>query len=290
VIVTMKQLLEAGVHFGHQTRRWNPKMKPYIFTERNNIYIIDLQKTVKLTEKAYELVRDLAKEDGIVLFVGTKKQAQESIQQEATRCGMFYVNQRWLGGMLTNFTTIRRSIEKLKRFEAMEEQGIMDRLPKKEVMRIRKRKARLEKYLSGIKNMERLPDCVFVVDPRRERNAVLETRRMGIPTVAIVDTNCDPDEIDYVIPGNDDAIRAIRLFASIIADAVLEGRRLAQEGKEEIPPVGEVAEAEEVAQEGFTEEEIPVSEEPVDILEELQKEEFEEIGEDEKEINSEEDK
>ncbi|MGQ9622643.1 MAG: 30S ribosomal protein S2 [Candidatus Caldatribacteriaceae bacterium] len=270
-VVTMKQLLEAGVHFGHQTRRWNPKMKPYIFTKRNNIYIIDLQKTVELTEKAYNFVKELARQGGTVLFVGTKKQAQEAIQQEALRCGMFYVNQRWLGGMLTNFSTIRKSVEGLKAIEAMEAKGLLERLPKKEVMQIRKRKARLEKYLSGIRDMEKLPDCVFIVDPRRERNAVLESRRLGIPIVAIVDTNCDPDEIDYVIPGNDDAIRAIRLFASVVADAVIEGRRLTTEGAEFVPTTG-IA----VPEEALKEEELP---EPVTILEEL--EELKEIGEEE---------
>ena len=238
MIVTMKQLLEAGVHFGHQTRRWNPKMKPYIFTERNNIYIIDLQKTVGLAEKAYYFVRDLAREGGTVLFVGTKKQAQEAIDQEANRCGMHFVNQRWLGGMLTNFVTIQQSIQKLVHIENMEEQGILVRLPKKETMQILKTKTRLVKYLTGIRHMTKVPDCVFVVDPRRERNAILEARRIGIPIVAIVDTNCDPDEVDYVIPGNDDAIRAIRLFSSIIADAIIEGRRYATEGLEEITTEG----------------------------------------------------
>ncbi|HOQ67243.1 MAG TPA: 30S ribosomal protein S2, partial [Candidatus Atribacteria bacterium] len=232
MVVTMKQLLEAGVHFGHQTRRWNPKMKPYIFTERNNIYIIDLQKTVELAEEAYNFARDLASKGGTFLFVGTKKQAQEAIEQEARRCGMFYVNQRWLGGMITNFSTIRQSVQRLKNIEDMEERGILDKLPKKEVMQIKKRKARLEKYLSGIRDMEKLPDAIFVVDPRRERNAVLEARKMDIPIIAIVDTNCDPDEIDYPIPGNDDAIRAIRLFTSLIADAILEGKRLLSEGQE----------------------------------------------------------
>ncbi|MGC8778634.1 MAG: 30S ribosomal protein S2 [Candidatus Caldatribacteriaceae bacterium] len=279
MIVTMKQLLEAGVHFGHQTRRWNPKMKPYIFTERNNIYIIDLQKTVELTEKAYQFVKGIAQEGKTLLFVGTKKQAQEAIQQEATRCGMFYVNQRWLGGMLTNFSTIRNSIERLKRIEAMEARGLLEKLPKKEVMQIMKRKAQLTKYLSGIRDMERLPDCMFIVDPRRERNAVLEARKLGIPIVGVVDTNCDPDEVDYVIPGNDDAIRAIRLFASIIADAVIEGKRLAQEGMEMVAPEGVSSETQEVVAEA------PVSfhgeEETLQVLQDLQHEEFEEIGEEE---------
>ncbi len=279
MVVSMKQLLEAGVHFGHQTRRWNPKMKPYIFTERNNIYIIDLQKTVELTEKAYQFVRDIASEGKTVLFVGTKKQAQEAIEQEAKRCGMFYVNQRWLGGMLTNFLTIRNSIERLQRIEAMEAKGLLEKLPKKEVMQILKRKAQLTKYLSGIRDMERLPDCLFVVDPRRERNAVLEARKLSIPIVGIVDTNCDPDEVDYVIPGNDDAIRAIRLFASIIADAVIEGKRIAQEGMEMIPTeqivVQERQEMREVTPPSTLEEEA------LQILQDLQNEEFEEIGEEE---------
>jgi len=250
----MKQLLEAGVHFGHQTRRWNPKMKPYIFAERNNIYIIDLQKTVELAEKAYNFARDLSREGGMFLFVGTKKQAQEAIEQEAQRCGMFYVNQRWLGGMLTNFSTIRQSIERLKKIEEMEEKGILERLPKKEVMQIKKRKARLEKYLSGIRDMEKLPDALFVVDPRRERNAVLEARKMDIPIIAIVDTNCDPDEIDYPIPGNDDAIRAIRLFSALIADAVLEGKRLASEGQEMIATEGIAIPQEEIEEAEVAEE------------------------------------
>ncbi|MEN3185553.1 MAG: 30S ribosomal protein S2 [Atribacterota bacterium] len=277
MIVTMKQLLEAGVHFGHQTRRWNPKMKPYIFTERNNIYIIDLQKTVELTEKAYQFVKGLAQEGKTLLFVGTKKQAQEAIQQEALRCGMFYVNQRWLGGMLTNFSTIRNSIERLKRIEAMEAKGLLGKLPKKEVMQIMKRKAQLTKYLSGIRDMEHLPDCLFVVDPRRERNAVLEARKLSIPIVGVVDTNCDPDEVDYVIPGNDDAIRAIRLFASIIADAVIEGKRIAQEGAE-MMIAGEVTTA--IHQEEAT---IPadLEEEALQVLQDFQNEEFEEIEEEE---------
>jgi len=272
----MKQLLEAGVHFGHQTRRWNPKMKPYIFAERNNIYIIDLQKTVELAEKAYNFVRDLAREGGTFLFVGTKKQAQEAIEQEAKRCGMFYVNQRWLGGMLTNFSTICQSIERLKKIEEMEEKGILERLPKKEVMQIKKRKARLEKYLTGIRDMEKIPDALFIVDPRRERNAVLEARKMDIPIVAIVDTNCDPDEIDYPIPGNDDAIRAIRLFSTLIADAILEGKRLAGEGQEMIATEGVAIPQEEVVE---TEKDSPQEEEPSQILEELQGLELEEIEE-----------
>ncbi|MGI6284890.1 30S ribosomal protein S2 [Neomoorella humiferrea] len=223
MIISMKQLLEAGVHFGHQTRRWNPKMAPYIFTERNGIYIIDLQRTVKMIEEAYNFVRDLARNGGMILFVGTKKQAQEAVKEEAERCGMFYVNVRWLGGTLTNFQTIRRRIERLKELERMEEEGTFEVLPKKEVARLRHEKEKLERYLGGIKEMRNLPDALFIIDPRKERIAVAEGRRLGIPIVAIVDTNCDPDEIDYVIPGNDDAIRAVRLLTSKIADAVLEG-------------------------------------------------------------------
>ena len=253
-------------------------MKPYIFTERNNIYIIDLQKTVELTEKAYRFVKEIAQEGKTLLFVGTKKQAQEAIQQEALRCGMFYVNQRWLGGMLTNFSTIRNSIERLKRIEAMEARGLLARLPKKEVMQIMKRKAQLTKYLSGIRDMERLPDCLFVVDPRRERNAVLEARKLSIPIVGIVDTNCDPDEVDYVIPGNDDAIRAIRLFASIIADAVIEGKRLAQEGMEMMATETVSPETLELPE---TQEPSGLEEEALQVLQDLQNEEFEEIGEEE---------
>ncbi|MFO7152754.1 MAG: 30S ribosomal protein S2 [Bacillota bacterium] len=224
-VVSMKQLLEAGVHFGHQTRRWNPKMKEYIFTERNGIYIIDLQKTVKKLDEAYEYVKNLAAEGGKILFVGTKKQAQESIQEEAKRCEMFYVNQRWLGGMLTNFKTIKKRIERLKELERMEEEGLFEVLPKKEVLNLKKEKERLEKYLGGIKNMTSLPDALFVVDPRKEKIAVSEARKLNIPIIAIVDTNCDPDEIDYVIPGNDDAIRAVKLITEKIADAVLEGKQ-----------------------------------------------------------------
>lgn len=224
-IISMKQLLEAGVHFGHQTRRWNPKMKEYIFTERNGIYIIDLQKTVKKLEEAYEFVKNLSSEGGKILFVGTKKQAQESVMEEAKRCDMFYVNQRWLGGMLTNFRTIRKRVERLKELEKMEQEGTFDVLPKKEVLNLKREKERLEKYLGGIKEMNSLPDALFIVDPRKEKIAVAEARKLNIPIVAIVDTNCDPDEIDYVIPGNDDAIRAVKLIAEKIADAVLEGRQ-----------------------------------------------------------------
>ncbi|HHT84528.1 MAG: 30S ribosomal protein S2 [Bacillota bacterium] len=224
-VVTMKQLLEAGVHFGHQTRRWNPKMKPYIFIERNGIYIIDLQKTVRMIEEAYDFLRNTAMAGGRVLFVGTKKQAQEAVEAEATRCGEFYVNKRWLGGTLTNFGTIQKRIEKLLELEEWESTGYFDRLTKKEVAVLLKEKERLEKHFSGIKGMRSLPDALFVVDPRKERIATLEARRLGIPVVAIVDTNCDPDEVDYVIPGNDDAIRSVRLICSKMADAILEGKQ-----------------------------------------------------------------
>ncbi|STO11762.1 BS2a [[Flavobacterium] thermophilum] len=224
-VISMKQLLEAGVHFGHQTRRWNPKMKKYIFTERNGIYIIDLQKTVKKVEEAYNFVRELAANGGKILFVGTKKQAQESVKEEAERCGMFYVNQRWLGGTLTNFATIQKRIKRLREIEKMEEDGIFDILPKKEVIRLKKEKERLEKFLGGIKDMKELPDALFVIDPRKERIAVAEARKLNIPIIGIVDTNCDPDEIDYVIPANDDAIRAVKLLTSKIADAVLEAKQ-----------------------------------------------------------------
>ncbi len=224
-IVSIKQLLEAGVHFGHHTRRWNPKMAEYIFTERNGIYIIDLQKTIKKFEEAYMSVRDTAVEGGNILFVGTKKQAADAIREEAERCGMFYVNVRWLGGMLTNYKTIKMSIERLRSLEKMQEDGTFDMLPKKEVAALQKEMFNLEKNLGGIKNMNGLPSAIFIVDPRKEHNAVLEAKKLGIPVVAIVDTNCDPDDADYVIPGNDDAIRAIRLISSVIADAVLEGKQ-----------------------------------------------------------------
>ena len=224
-VVSMKQLLEAGVHFGHQTRRWNPKMKPYIFTERNGIYIIDLQKTVRKIDDAYNFVRDVAAEGKSILFVGTKKQAQESIAVEAQRCNMFFVNQRWLGGTMTNFKTIRQRIARLNEIDAMEENGDFDVLPKKEVIKLMAEREKLEKNLGGIRQMKSLPGALFVVDPRKEHIAVTEARRLGIPIVGIVDTNCDPDEIDYVIPGNDDAIRAVKLIAGKMADAVLEGRQ-----------------------------------------------------------------
>nr|MDD6336005.1 30S ribosomal protein S2 [bacterium] len=224
-VIQMKQLLEAGVHFGHHTRRWNPKMATYIFTERNGIYIIDLQKTVKKAEEAYNFVRDIAAQGKSVLFVGTKKQAQESVEQEAQRCNMFYVNQRWLGGTLTNFSTIRSRVERMNRIDAMEENGEFDVLPKKEVIGLQREREKLVNNLGGIREMRTRPGCLFVVDPRKEHIAVAEARKLGIPIVAIVDTNCDPDEIDYVIPGNDDAIRAVKLIAGMIADAVLEGRQ-----------------------------------------------------------------
>ena len=224
-VVSMKQLLEAGVHFGHQTRRWNPKMAQYIFTERNGIYIIDLQKTVKKLDEAYMFVREVAANGGEVLFVGTKKQAGDSIREEAERCGMHYVNARWLGGMLTNFRTIRRRIDRMEQLNKMKEDGTFDMLPKKEVAKLELEMEKLEKFLGGVKTMNKLPKAMFIVDPRKERIAVAEARKLNIPIVAIVDTNCDPDEIDYVIPGNDDAIRAVKLIAGAMADAVLEGRQ-----------------------------------------------------------------
>ena len=224
--VTMKELLEAGVHFGHETKRWDPKMKPYIFGARNGIYIIDLQKTVQFFKEAYQFVRDVAARGEYVLFVGTKKQAQETIYEQATRCGMFYVNHRWLGGMLTNFQTIKRSIDRLNKLEAMKNEEIYSLLPKKEVLELEKERTKLEKSLGGIKNMDRLPGTIFIVDPKKERIAVKEARKIGIPSIGIVDTNCNPEEVDYVIPGNDDAIRAIHLFASKIADAAIEGKQL----------------------------------------------------------------
>ena len=222
-VVSMKQLLEAGVHFGHQTRRWNPKMAPYIFTERNGIYIIDLQKTVKKLEEAYNFVRELSSEGKSVLFVGTKKQAQDSVKEEALRAGAYYVNARWLGGMLTNFTTIRRRIERLNQLRTMESDGTFELLPKKEVIKLNLEIEKLEKFLGGIKDMKDIPGALFIVDPRKERIAVAEAKKLGIPIVAIVDTNCDPDEIDYVIPGNDDAIRAVKLISGAIANAIIEG-------------------------------------------------------------------
>ncbi|MBQ7218638.1 MAG: 30S ribosomal protein S2 [Ruminococcus sp.] len=223
-VVSMKQLLEAGVHFGHQTRRWNPKMAPYIFTERNGIYIIDLQKTVVKLDEAYNFVKELSMEGKSVLFVGTKKQAMESVKDEATRAGAFYVNARWLGGMLTNFTTIRRRIARLKQLRTMEEDGTFDLLPKKEVIKLNLEIEKLEKFLGGIKEMSEMPGALFIVDPRKEKIAVSEAKKLGIPIVAIVDTNCDPDDVDYIIPGNDDAIRAVKLIAGAMADAIIEGK------------------------------------------------------------------
>jgi len=232
-VVSMKQLLESGVHFGHQTRRWNPKMRPFIFTERNGIYIIDLQKTVRMMDVAYNFVKELAFRGESLLFVGTKKQAQESIREEATRCEMPYVNQRWLGGMLTNFVTIRKRIDRLDELEKMEEEGLFELLPKKEVIKLNHEKDKLLKFLGGIRHMKDIPSAVFIVDPRKEKIAVAEARKLEIPIVAIVDTNCDPDEIDYIIPGNDDAIRAVRLITSKMADASLEGKQGKQMAEEE---------------------------------------------------------
>ncbi|MCQ2474649.1 MAG: 30S ribosomal protein S2 [Clostridia bacterium] len=240
-VVSMKQLLEAGVHFGHQTRRWNPKMAEYIFTERNGIYIIDLQKTVKKLEDAYMFIREIAAEGGDVLFVGTKKQAQESVKEEAIRCGMPFVNARWLGGMLTNFNTIQKRIRRLAQLKAMEADGTFDLLPKKEVAKLALEIEKLEKFMGGITEMKKQPAAMFIVDPRKERIAVLEAKKLGIPIVAIVDTNCDPDEVDYVIPGNDDAIRAVKLIAGAMADAVIEGRQ----GEQTAPEAAEEANEEE---------------------------------------------
>ena len=240
-VVSMKQLLEAGVHFGHQTRRWNPKMAEYIFTERNGIYIIDLQKSVKKLEEAYNFVRELSAEGKSVLFVGTKKQAQESVKEEAERAGAYYVNASWLGGMLTNFATIRRRIARLKQLRAMQEDGTFDLLPKKEVIKLKLEIEKLEKFMGGIVNMKKQPAAMFIVDPHKERIAVAEARKLNIPIVAIVDTNCDPDEIDYVIPGNDDAIRAVRLISAAMADAVIEGRQ----GEQGDAEAAEAAETEE---------------------------------------------
>lgn len=224
-VIQMKQLLEAGVHFGHQTRRWNPKMAEYIFTERNGIYIIDLQKTVKKVEEAYSFIRDVAADGGSVLFVGTKKQAQEAIREEAERTGMYFVNARWLGGMLTNFKTIKKRIDRLFQLKKMREDGTMDLLPKKEVIKLNLEEEKLEKFLGGIKEMKELPSAIFIVDPRKEKNAIAEAHRLGIPIVAIVDTNCDPEEVDYPIPGNDDAIRAVKLIVSTMGNAILEGKQ-----------------------------------------------------------------
>lgn len=236
-VISMKQLLEAGVHFGHQTRRWNPKMKKFIFMERNGIYIIDLQKTVKKLEEAYDFMRQVGQDGGKVLFVGTKKQAQEAIKEEAERSGNYYINQRWLGGTLTNFGTIQKRVARMKQIEKMEEDGTFEVLPKKEVIQLKKEHERLVKFLGGIRDMKDIPDVMFVVDPRKERIAVAEARKLNIPLVGIVDTNCDPDEIDYVIPANDDAIRAVKLLTAKMADALLE----AKQGESDAPAVEEVA-------------------------------------------------
>jgi small subunit ribosomal protein S2 len=271
-VVTMKQLLEAGVHFGHQTRRWNPKMARFIFTQRNGIHIIDLQKSVPLFEEAYRFVRDTVADGGLVLFVGTKKQAQDAIREEATRAGMPYVNQRWLGGMLTNFHTIRKRVDRLREIEQLRDTGQLDLLPKKEQAKVLDELSRLEKYLGGIKTMNRLPGAVYVVDTRKERIAVLEARKLRIPLVAIVDTNCDPDEIDYPIPGNDDAIRAVRLVTSRIADACLEGleARRKRVGEEPVPepvpaPEAEAEEKPEVEELGMEEVAYEAYEEEEDV-------------------------
>ncbi|CAH2213993.1 30S ribosomal protein S2 [Tepidibacter aestuarii] len=233
-VISMKQLLEAGVHFGHQTRRWNPKMSKYIFTERNGIYIIDLQKTVKKVEEAYKFVKEVAETGKPILFVGTKKQAQDAIKDEAERVGMYYVNERWLGGMLTNHKTIKNRIKKLVELEKMEEEGVFEVLPKKEVIKLKHEKEKLEKYLNGIKEMPELPGALFIVDPRKEKIAIQEAHRLGIPVVAIVDTNCDPEEVDYAIPGNDDAIRAVKLITAAMANAIVEGRQVIEEEQEEV--------------------------------------------------------
>jgi len=242
-VVSMKQLLEAGVHFGHQTRRWNPKMAPYIYMERNGIYIIDLQKTVKKLETAYSFVRDLAESGQSILFVGTKKQAQEAIKEESKRVGMYYVNARWLGGMLTNFKTMRTRVDRLVKLRKMQEDGTFDMLPKKEVIKLTLEINKLEKYLGGVEDMKKLPGAIFIVDPRKERNAIAEARKLKIPVVAIVDTNCDPDEIDYVIPGNDDAIRAIKLISQTMANAVMEGRQGTDQAEVPAAPVAEATES-----------------------------------------------
>jgi len=251
-VVNMKQLLEAGVHFGHQTRRWNPKMAEYIFTERNGIYIIDLQKTVNLINKAYEFVKDEVAKGKTILFVGTKKQAQETIKEEAQRCGMPYVNQRWLGGMLTNFQTIKKRVNRLNELEKMEEEGLYDVLPKKEVIQLKKEQEKLLRFLGGIRDMKNLPDIIFVADPRKEAIAVAEARKLNIPIVAIVDTNCDPDLVDYIIPGNDDAIRAIKLITGVIADAVLTGKQ-GEQMEDTVEPAKETKEEAAVEEEAVEE-------------------------------------
>ena len=256
-VISMKQLLEAGVHFGHQTRRWNPKMAPYIFTERNGIHIIDLQKSVGKVDEAYRAVFDVVSQGGTILFVGTKKQAQDAVKTEAERCGMYYVNERWLGGMLTNFKTIRSRVDRLKAIEVMSEDGTFDVLPKKEVIKLKKEWEKLERNLGGIKNMSRIPDCIFVVDPKKEKICVDEAHILGITLIGIGDTNCDPEELDYIIPGNDDAIRAVKLIVSKMADAVVEANQGAEEYVEEQAEGADVAEAEDI-------EEIAASEEAVE--------------------------
>ena len=245
-VISMKQLLEAGVHFGHQTRRWNPKMKPYIYTERNGIYIIDLQKSVGMVDDAYNAIGDCVANGGTILFVGTKKQAQDSIKSEAERCGMYYVNERWLGGMLTNFKTIQTRIATLKKYEEMEQDGTFDVLPKKEVIQIKKEMEKLEKNLGGIKNMTRIPDAIFVVDPKKERICVQEAHALGITLIGIGDTNCDPEELDYIIPGNDDAIRAVKLIVSKMADAVIEANQGEETVTAELEQAAEGAEASDI--------------------------------------------
>ncbi len=283
-VISMKQLLEAGVHFGHQTRRWNPKMAPYIYTERNGIYIIDLQKSVVMVDEAYDAIVNIVADGGTILFVGTKKQAQDAIRTEAERCGMYYVNERWLGGTLTNFKTIMSRVSRLKELEEMSEDGTFDVLPKKEVIKLRKQLDKLERNLGGIKDMRRLPDAVFVVDPKKERICVQEARSLGIPIIGIADTNCDPEELDYVIPGNDDAIRAVKLIVSKMADAVIEGKQgealeEEEEFEEEVEEYVEDEIAEEIVEEEVAEE---IAEEIVEeeVAEEIVEEEVaEEIAE-----------
>ena len=254
-VISMKQLLEAGVHFGHQTRRWNPKMAPYIYTERNGIHIIDLQKTVGKVDEAYNAIADIASQGGTVLFVGTKKQAQDAVKVEAERCGMYYVNERWLGGMLTNFRTIQSRIDRLKKIEEMSQNGTFDVLPKKEVIQIKKEWEKLEKNLGGIKEMDRIPDCIFVVDPKKERICVQEAHALGITLIGIGDTNCDPEELDYIIPGNDDAIRAVKLIVSKMADAVIEAQQGEAVYTEEEVAAEEAAEATDIEEVAAAEEE-----------------------------------
>ena len=259
-VISMKQLLEAGVHFGHQTRRWNPKMAPYIYTERNGIYIIDLQKTVKKIEEAYEFMREVVAEGGEVLFVGTKKQAQDAIEAEAKRCGMHYISQRWLGGTLTNFDTIKKRIDKLHELNRMEEDGTMNSYPKKEIIKLKAERDKLEKFLGGIKNMTRIPDLLFIIDPKKEKIAIQEAHILGIPTIAVIDTNCDPDEIDFPIPGNDDAIRAVKLLTETLANAVIEGKQGEVPMVEAEENVAETEESTEEVMESVEMEDVEVSE------------------------------